>query len=177
MAVRFPSGGIGSGAPRVVRRRRFRAHRLRSRVPRLIHAELAATRQRQLGEHAPALVLEGAAVHDPRVRRPVFGKAVNEEQRRSLSAGHVVQGRAVHRGDVGRESGSAVIISPWWPASGEVADQRARSPPRGSAAASVLSRMRKTRTCVTRSSGTSTVGMKYAAPCRPGVIPTPRRLP
>jgi catechol 2,3-dioxygenase-like lactoylglutathione lyase family enzyme len=59
----FPSGGIGSGAPRVFRRRRFRAHRLRSRVPRLIHAERAATRQRQPGEHAPALVL-GRSHHD-----------------------------------------------------------------------------------------------------------------
>jgi hypothetical protein len=43
--------------------------------------------------------------HDPRVGRPVLRKPVNEDQRRALAAGHVVQRRAVHLGGVGRESG------------------------------------------------------------------------
>ena len=68
-------------------------------------------------------------------------------------------------------------LQPSRPLWGNLADHPALWPPRGPTAASVLRRMQNTRTCVTRRSGTSTVGMKYPAPCSPGAFPTPRRLP
>ena len=59
----------------------------------------------------------------------------------------------------------------------EVGDQTVRRPRGRPPSASGPTRIRNTSACVTSRSGTTTVGMKYAAPCRPGEIPTPRRSP